>query len=390
MNSQTIKETYDKYIIHTYNRYDVVYDQAEGATVWDTDGKEYIDLAAGIGVNCLGYGNSEWTWAVIKQLNKFQHTSNLFYHEPGAVLARKIVERSGLNKVFFCNSGAEANEVAFKIARKYGNTVADIHKNNIIYLNTSFHGRTITTVTATGSCGNQERFGPLTPGLIQIEANNIEQLKEAVAQYNPCALIMELVQGEGGVTALDQVFVDAAVTLCRNNDILFIDDEVQAGIGRTGRLFAYEYYGFLPDLVSFAKGIGAGLPIGGVLAGPKACDVMVPGDHGSTFGMNPVVCAGGAVVLDTLDEPFLAGVREKAYYLRSQLEAIDEIESTTGLGMMIGINLKTRDFQETAKDLIAAGAIVITAIDKIRLLPPLTITYEEIDKALEVFRKVLG
>lgn len=390
MNSKEVMDTFDKYVVNTGARFPVVYDHAEGAKVWDKDGKEYIEMCAGYGANSLGYADPEWLDAVISQLNKFQHTSNLYYHEIGGIVAEKLVKKSGMKKVFFANSGGEANEAAYKIARKYGNTIADVHKNAILYMQTSFHGRTISETASTGSyLGMDAKFGPLTPGFFPVKINDIEDLKKQVAEHNPCAIIMELVQGEGGVIAMDQEFVDEAVRLCKDNDILFIDDEVQAGIGRTGTFFTYEQYGFKPDIVSFAKGIGGGLPIGGVLTNEKTCDVLSAGEHGSTFGMNPAACAGANVVLDKMDDAFLKDVREKADYLRGELLKIDEVKSLSGLGMMIGVDFKTRDYAQVVQELCENGVLAITTHGRLRLLPPLTITKDEIDQALKIFHKVL-
>lgn len=390
MDSKEIMEAFDQYVVNTGSRFPVIYDHAEGATVWDKNGDKYIDMASGYGANSLGYGDEEWLHAVIEQLKKFQHTSNLYYHEIGAVVAEKLAKRSGMKKVFFSNSGGEANEAAYKIARKYGNTIADVHKNSILYMQTSFHGRTISETASTGSYpGMEAKFGPLTPGFFPVLINDVDDLRKQVAEHNPCAIIMELVQGEGSVIALDKEFVDTAVKLCRDNDILLIDDEVQAGIGRTGTFFTYEQYGFTPDIVSFAKGIGGGLPIGGVLTNEKTCNVLSAGEHGSTFGMNPAACAGANVVLDRMDDTFLQDVREKADYLRSELLAIDEVESLSGLGMMIGVNFKTRDYAQVVQELCAHGVLTITTHGRLRLLPPLTITKEEIDEALAVFHKLL-
>lgn len=389
MDRDTLKEKDLQYIVHTYNRYDIVIDHAEGAVLTDMNGREYYDLCSGYGANSLGYRNPAWLEAVIGQLLKVQHTSNLYYSEPGVLLAEKLVARSGLNKVWFANSGGEANEAAIKTARKYGNTLADHKKNTIISLKKSFHGRTLATVTATGLAEAQDVFAPLVPGFVHAEVDNIAELEALTAEYDPCAFLMELVQGEGGVHALEPDFVEAAAALCREKDILFIDDEVQAGIGRTGTLFAYQHYGIMPDIVSFAKGIGAGLPIGGIICGPKTCDVLVPGDHGSTFGMNPVACAGGCVVLDTLDEDFLESVRVKSDHLRNALADMNMVCGLDGLGLMIGIDLDGMTGAEAVSRLMEEGALAIPAQDRLRLLPPLTISEEELEGVISVLKKVL-
>ena len=389
MDRSHIKELDSKYIVHTYNRYDVVVDHADGAMITDADGKEYVDLCSGYAANSLGYQNEAWLEAVTAQLKKVQHVSNLYYTEPGPLLAEKLATRSGLCKVWFANSGGEANEAAIKTARKYGNTLADHKKNTIISLKKSFHGRTLATVTATGLAEAQEVFAPLVPGFVHAEVDDAEALVKLADQYDPCAFLMELVQGEGGVHALDKEFVAKAAELCRERDILFIDDEVQAGIGRTGTLFAFEQYGIQPDIVSFAKGIGAGLPIGGIICGPKTCDVLVPGDHGSTFGMNPVACAGACVVLDTLDEDFLESVREKSAYIRGELSKMKRVTGLDGLGLMIGVDLDGMTGAEAVNRLMEEGVLAIPAGQRLRLLPPLTISDEEIKCALDAIRKVL-
>ncbi|MBQ6621803.1 MAG: aminotransferase class III-fold pyridoxal phosphate-dependent enzyme [Mogibacterium sp.] len=389
MNREELKALDAQYIVHTYNRYDVVVDHAKGSVVTDVNGKEYIDLCSGYAANSLGYQNEAWLEAVIGQLRKVQHASNLYYTEPGILLAEKLVKRSGLNKAWFANSGGEANEAAIKTARKYGNTLAATKKNTILSLKKSFHGRTLATVTATGLAEAQEVFGPLVPGFIHAEVDDLEQLTALTEMYEPCAFLMELVQGEGGVHALDPAFVQGAAKLCEEKDILFIDDEVQAGIGRTGTLFAYEQYGILPDIVSFAKGIGGGLPIGGILCGPKTCDVLVPGDHGSTFGMNPVASAGACCVLDTLDEAFLAEVRAKSEHIRSALAGMKKVTGLDGLGLMIGIDLDGMTGAEAVAKLLQEGVLAIPAGNRLRLLPPLTISDGEIAAALEKLAAVL-
>lgn len=389
MDRSHIKELDAKYIVHTYNRYDVVVDHACGAIITDANGKEYVDLCSGYAANSLGYQDEAWLEAVIGQLRKVQHTSNLYYSEPGPLLAEKLVTRSGLCKVWFANSGGEANEAAIKTARKYGNTLADHKKNTIISLKKSFHGRTLATVTATGLAEAQEVFAPLVPGFVHAEIDDADALEKLADQYDPCAFLMELVQGEGGVHALDRAFVDKAVELCGRRDILFIDDEVQVGIGRSGTLFAFEQYGFRPDIVSFAKGIGAGLPIGGIICGPKTCDVLVPGDHGSTFGMNPVACAGACVVLDTMDEAFLDSVKAKSGMIRSELMKMKKVTGLDGLGLMIGIDLDGMTGAEAVSRLMEEGVLAIPAGSRLRLLPPLTINEEEIKRALEAMHRVL-
>ena len=389
MDRSHIKELDAKYIVHTYNRYDVVVDHACGAVVTDADGREYVDFCSGYAANSLGYGNEAWLEAVIGQLRKVQHTSNLYYSAPGPMVAEKLVARSGLCKVWFANSGGEANEAAIKTARKYGNTLADHKKNTIISLKKSFHGRTLATVTATGLAEAQEVFAPLVPGFVHAEVDDAEALVKLADQYDPCAFLMELVQGEGGVHALEREFVQKAAELCKSRDILFIDDEVQVGIGRSGTLFAFEQYGIEPDIVSFAKGIGAGLPIGGIICGPKTCDVLVPGDHGSTFGMNPVACAGACVVLDTMDDAFLDSVKAKSELIRSELSQMKKVAGLDGLGLMIGIDLDGMTGAEAVGKLMEEGVLAIPAGQRLRLLPPLTVSEDEIKQALEAMHRVL-
>ena len=389
MDRSQIKELDAKYIVHTYNRYDVVVDHASGATVTDVNGKEYVDFCSGYAANSLGYGNEAWLEAVIGQLRKVQHTSNLYYSAPGPMVAEKLVVRSGLCKVWLANSGGEANEAAIKTARKYGNTLADHKKNTIISLKKSFHGRTLATVTATGLAEAQEVFAPLVPGFVHAEVDDAEALVKLADQYDPCAFLMELVQGEGGVHALEREFVQKAAELCKSRDILFIDDEVQVGIGRSGTLFAFEQYGIEPDIVSFAKGIGAGLPIGGIICGPKTCDVLVPGDHGSTFGMNPVACAGACVVLDTMDDAFLDSVKAKSELIRSELSQMKKVAGLDGLGLMIGIDLDGMTGAEAVSKLMEEGVLAIPAGQRLRLLPPLTVSEDEIKQALEAMHRVL-
>lgn len=390
MKAEEIKKLDKEYVLNTYGRYDMVCDHGKNATMYDKDGKEYIDFTAGIGVDSLGFSDEGWIKAVEEQLHKFQHCSNLFYSEPGAQLAKKLVEKTGMSKVFFANSGGEGNETAFKIARKYGNTMADHQKNSIISLYDSFHGRTIATVTATGQDRFHKYFDPFAPGFYYAKANDLGSMEEAVAEHDPCAVIMEIVQGEGGVIGLDKDFVQGVQKICDDKDIILIIDEVQAGAGRTGSFFAYQQYGIHPDLVSFAKGIGAGLPIGGVICNEKLSGVLKPGEQGSTFGMNPVVCAGACYAVDRMNDEFLAEVRKKSEYLRNELGAIDEVEEITGLGLMMGVKLKTKKADDVVPELLKNGLMALTAVEKIRLLPPLTISVEEMEKGVAIFKKVLG
>lgn len=389
MNKTEIQKLDQEKIVGTYSRYDMVADHGKGAKCVSVDGKEYIDFTAGIGVNCLGFCDDGWVKAVTTQLKKLQHVSNLFYSEPQVKAADLLTKKTGLKKVFFGNSGAEANEAAIKTARKYGTTQRGEHVNKIISLANSFHGRTMATITATGQEKYHKFFTPFLEGFKYCEANNIEQLKSLVDD-DVCAIMMEMVQGEGGVLDLDPAFVKAAEELCREHDLVFIVDEVQTGIGRTGKLFAYEYFDVTPDIVTFAKGIGGGLPIGGVLMGEKCCDVLKPGDHGTTYGGNPVACAGAAEVLTRIDDAFLEEVQKKSSYLKEKLQALPHVTAVSGLGMMLGVSLDGKEAGEVVKKALEEGLMVLTAKDKVRLLPPLTITYDEIDQGIEILKKALS
>ena len=417
--SERLQENDNKYIVNSYGRFDLVIDHGKGATCVDTAGKEYIDLTSGIGVNSLGYSEPGWVSAVSDQLGKYQHCSNLYYSEPGIELAEKLVKRSGLAKVLFVNSGAEANETAFKIARKYGNVISPIvckenigggdvkagilnveapsteaevtkGRGTIISLKGSFHGRTIAAITATGQEKFHKDFEPFAPGFCYAEPGNVCELERLFQEEHPCAMIIEMVQGEGGVNTLDLAYVKMAEKLCREYDAALIVDEVQTGIGRTGTFFCYEQFGIEPDIVSFAKGIGNGLPIGGVICNEKYADVLKPGDHGCTFGMNPAACAGANYVVDTIDDTFLQEVREKASYIRKHLESLPKVKETTGLGLMIGITLDGIAPIDAAKVLLEKGVMTLTAGSRLRMLPPLNITYEEIDKAFTAVDSVLA
>lgn len=389
MNKEEIKKLDQEKIVGTYSRYDMVADHGKGAKCVSVDGREYIDFTAGIGVNCLGFCDDGWVEAVTTQLKKLQHVSNLFYSEPQVKAADLLTKKTGLKKVFFGNSGAEANEAAIKTARKYGTTQRGDHVNKIISLANSFHGRTMATITATGQEKYHKFFTPFLEGFKYCEANNIEQLKSLVDD-DVCAIMMEMVQGEGGVLDLDPAFVKAAEELCHEHDLVFIVDEVQTGIGRTGKLFAYEYFDVTPDIVTFAKGIGGGLPIGGVLMGEKCCDVLKPGDHGTTYGGNPVACAGAVEVLTRIDDAFLEEVQKKSAYLKEKLQALPHVTAVSGLGMMLGVSLDGKEAGEVVKKALEEGLMVLTAKDKVRLLPPLTITYDEIDQGIEILKKALS
>lgn len=386
-----IQERDLQYISHTYKRFPVSLVRGKGATAFDDEGKEYIDFTSGIGVNCLGYADEGWVEAVSKQAATLQHVSNLYYTEPDGEVAEILCKHTGFSKVFFGNSGAEANEGALKVARKYGVEKHGEKCNTVITLKNSFHGRTITTLAATGQDVFHQYFLPLTDGFKYVEAGNIEALEAAVDE-TVCAIMIELIQGEGGVVPVSREFVKRVDEICKEKDLVFVIDEVQTGIGRTGTLLCYEQYDISPDVISLAKGLGGGLPIGAVLMNERVSGVFSYGLHGSTFGGNPVSCAGAKYLLDRIMAPgFLEAVNEKAAYLRGKLEAIPQIESVTGLGLMIGAQLKDG---YTAADIagkcVENGALVLTAKTKLRFLPPLTITYEEIDKGLAVLKDCLN
>lgn len=376
-------------IAHTYGRYEKLIVSGKGAVCTDEEGNRIIDFTSGIGVNSLGFADEKWAEAVSRQASSMQHISNLFYSGPQIRLAEMLTRRTGMEKVFFANSGAEANECALKTARKYGNLQSGGRKNRIITLENSFHGRTMGALTATGQEKLQQNFGPVLPGFDYCPAEDLQKLAE-LAGEDTCAVMVELIQGEGGVVPLSREFVQDCQALCREKGMLLIVDEVQTGIGRTGTLFAYEQYGLEPDLVTFAKGIGGGLPLGGVLFGKKTADVLQPGDHGTTFGGNPVACAGGCAVLERLDEAFLQEVREKGQYLSEKLAEIPGIYDITGKGLMVGCRAKGAASGDVVKSAMAEGLLLLTAKDKIRMLPPLVITYEQIDEGIEKLKKAIG
>lgn len=387
--AKSVKETDKKYVMNTYNRYDLEIVEGMGCNCYDVDGKEYLDLSSGIGVNSLGFCDMGWVDSVTQQVCKLNHTSNLYYSQPCALLAEKLCKRTGYDKVFFCNSGAEANEGAIKIARKYSFDKYGRSRDKIITLVNSFHGRTVTTLAATGQDVFHNYFFPFTEGFAYAKANDIESVKNLM-DGSVCAVMAEMVQGEGGVIALDKDFVTQLKELCDKNDILFIADEVQTGIGRTGELLASSHYGILPDITTLAKGLGGGLPIGAVLANEKCSGVLGFSMHGTTFGGNPIVCAGANYVIDTIDDAFLKDVREKARYFREKLVELPEVESVSGLGLMIGLKLKNQIASEVVKEGIKKGLIMLTAKDKVRLLPPLVISYNDIDKAMSILTKLLA
>ncbi|SCI18517.1 Acetylornithine aminotransferase [uncultured Flavonifractor sp.] len=391
MTFEEIKALDEQYVMHSYGRFQVAIDHGKGATVWAVDGKEYIDFSAGIGVCSLGYGDPGWVEAVSTQAAKLGHISNLFYTEPYAKVAQKLCVRTGMSNVMFGNSGAEANEAMIKLARKYSFDRYGKGRGTVITLRNSFHGRTITTLAATGQDKFHNYFFPFTEGFRYADANDLDSV-EVVAGHDVCAVMMELVQGEGGVLPLDLEFVQKVAELCAKRDWLLLVDEVQSGMGRTGSLFAFQQYHIQPDVVSFAKGIAGGLPFGGIMANEKCREVFSPGTHGTTFGGNPVAAAAACHVLDRMDDAFLAQVKEKGAYLRQAIEAMELpcLGKTRGLGMMIGIDVVGEQTNsQLAAKLIESGLLILTAGPGLRLLPPLTITQEEMDKGLSIMKAAL-
>ena len=384
----TIKQ-FNRHVMHTYGRYDVVLEKGENRTAVDENGKSYIDFGSGIGTNSLGFCDEKWVEAICSQARKIQHTSNYYYTKIQADLAEKLCEMTGYSKMFFGNSGAEANECAIKLARKYSFDKYGKGRHNIITLVNSFHGRTLTTLSATGQDVFHNYFFPFTEGFINAEANNSSDLVSKLDD-TVCAVMIEFVQGEGGVIPLDKEFVDTIFEECRKRDILVIADEVQTGVGRTGKFLASENYGVKPDVTTLAKGLAGGVPIGVCLAAESCCDVLSAGTHGSTFGGNPISCAGATAVIERLsDEGFMKEIAEKGEYFRKKLLEIPEVEGVDGLGLMIGVRLKTKKAADICKTCLDNGLMILTAKTKLRFLPPLTITYEEIDKGMEILRKVL-
>ena len=382
------KEKDLKYIMNTYGRYDVALAKGKGAVAYDEDGKRYIDTASGIGVNSLGFCDEGWVKAVSVQAGTIQHMSNYFYCEQASTLAERLCKLTGLSKVCFGNSGAEANECAIKLARKYSFDKYGEGRNEIITLKDSFHGRTVTTLAATGQDVFHNYFFPFTEGFKYVEAGNTDALKNAITDKT-CAVMFELIQGEGGVNILDKAYVQSLVKLCNEKDITVIIDEVQTGVGRTGKLFAHQNYGVIPDIMTVAKGIGGGLPIGICMCGEKHKDVFTPSAHGTTFGANPAACAGANYVLDRLTaDGFLDEVEQKGAYLEEKLLSLDGVKSVRRVGLMIGIEIKG-DAHDIALKCVENGLIIITAKNLLRMLPPLVITKAEIDEAVQILDKTL-
>ena len=379
---KTIDSTY---VANTYKRFPVEIVSGKGSVVYDPDGKRYIDMGSGIGVTSFGIADEAWQQAVIAQLGKVQHMSNLYYTEPCARLAQMLCERTGMKKVFFSNSGAEANECAIKTARKYAAEKKGAEYSTIITLKNSFHGRTVTTLAATGQEHYHELFQPLTPGFVHAAADDLEGLKQLAADNKTAAIMIECIQGEGGVVPLSPGFVQGLAAFAAQEDILLIVDEVQTGNGRTGELYAYMNYGIQPDIVSTAKGLGGGLPLGAALLGEKVEHTLGFGDHGSTFGGNPVCCAGAVSILSRMDRAFLDAVKEKSAYVFSALTGAPGVESVSGMGLMIGIKT-VKPAAEVVQKCMENGVLCLTAKDKVRLLPALNIPMDTLAAAVEVIR----
>lgn len=390
MDSEKVIRRDNDYVMHTYKRNPIVIEKGYGLEAVGPEGQKYLDFTSGIGVTCLGYCDMDWANAVAAQAHKLQHTSNLYYTGPCSKLARRLCRLTGMDKVFFGNSGAEANEGAIKCARKYSYDRYGAGRDVVITLVNSFHGRTLATLTATGQDVFHQYFGPFNEGFIYAPAGDLDALKALVDEHC-CAVMLELVQGEGGVMALEPEYVQAVRALCDEKDLMLIVDEVQTGAGRTGTFLCCEHYGLKPDIVSMAKGLGGGLPIGAVLVNAKAAAGMGPSSHGSTFGGNPVVCAGANVVLDKLEDGLLNNVNERAVQLRAGLAKLPHVRSVSGIGLMVGI-----EFEDgvAAADVLAAcrekGLLVLTAKTRLRLLPPLVVSAHEVDAALSILKDVLN
>ena len=382
-----VMEMDQSYVAGTYKRFPVQIVSGKGCRVTDVNGKEYVDLTSGIGVTAFGIQDEAWKAAVIAQLDMVQHTSNLYYTEPCAKLAKMLCERTGMKKVFFANSGAEANECAIKVARKYAADKKGPEYSTIVTLKNSFHGRTLTTLSATGQEHYHELFQPLTPGFVHGDAGDLEGIKELAINNKAAGILIECVQGEGGVIAMEPDFVKGLAAFCQEQDILFMVDEVQTGNGRTGELYAYMNYGVQPDVVSTAKGLGGGLPLGAALLSEKVQNVLGFGDHGSTFGGNPVCCAGALSILRRIDEALLADVKKKGEYIRQQLEGAKGIKGISGMGLMVGIQTE-KPAGQLVKALVEKGVLCLTAKDKVRLLPALNIPMDVLAKAIDAVKEV--
>ncbi len=376
-----------QFVAGTYNRFPIEIVSGKGSEMFDASGKRYIDMGTGIGVTAFGIADSQWQEAVAAQMGLVQHTSNLYYTKPCVELAELLCEKSGMKKVFFANSGAEANECAIKVARKYAADKKGENYYTIVTLKNSFHGRTLTTLAATGQEHYHELFQPLTAGFVHTPANDIEALKSIVSEHKVAAIMMECVQGEGGVLNLDDSFVKAAYEIAQSQDILLIIDEVQTGNGRTGKMYAFMNYGITPDIVTTAKGLGGGLPIGAAMLGEKVQNVLGFGDHGSTFGGNPVCCAGAVSIIKRIDDALLDEVKTKSDYIRSRLENAKGVESVSGMGLMLGIKT-AKPAAEIVKACNERGVLCLTAKDKVRLLPALNIPQDILSEAIDILVEV--
>jgi len=391
MTNQNLIENHDQHVMGTYGRLPIAISHGKGSRLYDFDGKEYIDFTSGIGVNSIGYGNEAWVQAIAGQAAKLGHMSNLYYTQPAAQVAEILCKRTGYSKVFFSNSGAESNEGIIKLARKYARDKYGDGGGKIITLEGSFHGRTITTLAATGQEHFHQHFFPFTEGFVHVPVGDIEALKAACGK-DTCAVLIELIQGEGGVLPLDKTYVQEIAAFCQQHDILFMVDEVQTGAGRTGSLFAFQQYGITPDAVSFAKGIAGGMPFGGFFVNEKCSTVLTPGTHATTYGGNPMCAAAAKVVLDTLTDEMLAEVCKKGQYITEEVQKMNSpyVAEVRGLGLMIGIVLQNTTHREIVEKLNAAGLLALMAGSAtLRLLPPLTISYEDIDAGLAIMRKIL-
>lgn len=388
-----VRKADSRWLAGIYRRQNAVLVEGQGAVCRDEDGKTYIDFGAGIGVNSLGYCDEEWVAAVCEQAGKLQHTSNLYYTEPAVRLAEKLTQATGYEKSLFCNSGAEANECAIKIARKYSCDKYGLEsgRNRILCLNNSFHGRTVTTLSATGQAVFHNFFFPFTEGFDFVESGDIAGVKEILSKGKTCAVLMEFIQGEGGVNPLPSEFVQELDALCREKDILLMADEVQTGIGRTGRLLAGENYSVRPNITTLAKGLGGGLPIGAVLMDKATADVLGPGDHGTTYGGNPVACAGALVAVRRIcEKTFLSEVRRKGMVLRERISGFRHVLGVDGMGMMLGVRMQGKTAAEVSAECLEQGLLVLTAKEKLRLLPPLTIADSELEKGLSILESILN
>ena len=385
----SIREIDQTYIAGTYKRFPVEIIRGEGSIVTDIDGKQYIDMGSGIGVTSFGIADKVWQDAVTEQIAKVQHMSNLYYTEPCAHLAQMLCEKTGMKKVFFSNSGAEANECAIKVARKYAAEKKGSECFTIITMENSFHGRTVTTLAATGQAHYHELFCPLTPGFVHVPAGNMDAIRAIVSDIPVAAIMIECIQGEGGVIPLDKEYAQSLAALAQSEDILLIVDEVQTGNGRTGKLYAYQNFEIMPDIVSTAKGLAGGLPLGATLLGEKVQDVLHYGDHGSTFGGNPVSCAAACSILSRIDEALLNDVQKKSRIVFDAFKDAKGVQSVSGMGLMIGIKTE-KPVADVVRRCIEEGVLCLSAKDKLRLLPALNIPVDVLNRAIDTIKTVLA